>query len=396
MDSIQTILESKRLTIHFQPILSVRGRTFFGVEALVRGIASDGSVLSPLWLFEQASEYGLSAELDRLARHLAIESFYPLWQINKRLILFVNFESKLIDTFESGHYLFDGLLNRYGIPFSNIVLEIKEDEVKDTAKLQDFCTHYRGLGFNIALDDFGIGRSSFDRLAVVRPDIIKIDRSLIADIDTQYIHQEIVRAICRMSTNIGAMALAEGVERLEEAGYSQHLGATLIQGFWIAKPSPSPVCENFRNKMEKLKSCSDALQSELYTYDKSLRMQAESLFTQFIDCIISAEDLLNWEEKVKPIAVSQSNIEALYIIDSSARQVGPTLLLRETRSFFEPMHDGCDHSRKEYYSRTIDSMNSSHLTDNYVSLATGNLCCTYARKIELEEKTYVFCIDFIR
>ncbi|MDD5717884.1 MAG: EAL domain-containing protein [Sulfuricurvum sp.] len=396
MDSIHSILETKRLAIHFQPILSVRGRTFFGVEALVRGIASDGSLLSPAWLFEQASLYGLSSELDRLARLLAIESFLPLWQANKRLILFVNFESKLIDAFESGRYLFDGLLSRYQIPFSNIVLEIKEDEVNDTLKLQDFCTHYRNLGFNIALDDFGIGRSSFDRLGIVRPDIIKIDRSLVADIDTNYIHQEIVRAICRMSTNIGAIALAEGIERLEEAGYSQHLGITLIQGFWIAKPSLNPVCENFREKVDQLKSNADALASERHTNDQDLRNQAELLFSQVIQTITATEDLVTWSEKVRPIAAVEPNIEALYLIDSSAAQVGPTLLLRATRSFFEPMREGCDHSRKEYYARTIESMNNFYLTGNYVSLATGNLCCTYARKITIEGKTYVFCIDFIR
>jgi len=396
MDSIQELLESKRLAIHFQPILSVRGRTFFGVEALVRGIASDGSELSPAWLFQEASEHGLTVELDRLARHLAIESFLPMWQQNKRLLLFVNFESTLIDSFEPGHYLFDGLLNRYGIPFSNIVLEIKEDEVKDTLRLQSFCTHYRNLGFNIALDDFGVGRSSFDRLSIVRPDIIKIDRSLMCDIDTNYIHQEIVQAICRMSTNIGAIALAEGIEKREEAGYAQHLGATLIQGFWIAKPSLNPVCEDFKYKLDLLKSHCHKLQIELYTHDEDLRNQAESLCSRFAESIASLPDIAMWDKKARPILATASNIEALYLISPSAKQVGPTLLQRKTRSFFEPMRDGCDHSRKEYYSRTLDSMSSSHLTGNYVSLATGNLCCTYARKIEIDHNPYILCIDFIR
>lgn len=396
MESIQEILANRRLVIHFQPILSVRGRTFFGVEALVRGISAENTVISPGWLFQQATEQGLDIELDRLARHLAIEAFFPLWQQNKRLLLFVNFESSLIDSFEPGHYLFDGLLSRFGIPFSNIVLEIKEDRIKDTAKLQDFCSHYRNLGFNIALDDFGIGRSSFDRLAVVRPDIIKIDRSLVANINTNYIHQEIVRAICRMSTNIGAITLAEGVETLEEAGYSQHLGATLVQGFWFSKPTVHPVCDNFREKIDRLKSHSDLLQAERLTHDEDLRCQAESLCMQFNERVAVLEDLSAWEKAAEPIIGSTPNIEAIYLINNEARQVGPTVLLRETRSFFEPMSDGCDHSRKEYYSRTIDSMSNFHLTGNYVSLATGNLCCTYAKKIEISDKPFILCIDFIR
>ena len=396
MDTIQQVLDEKRLVIHFQPILSVRGRTFFGLEALVRGVEKDGSMIPPDRLFREAAEAGLNVELDRLARHMAIESFYPFWKKNKRLLLFVNFESGLIDTFEPGRYLFDGLLSRFGIPFSNIVLEIKEDKIRDTGKLQAFCTHYRNLGFNIALDDFGIGQSSFDRLSIVRPDIIKIDRSLISGIDTDYIHQEIVQAICRMSTNIGAIALAEGIETIAEAGYAQHLGATLIQGFWIAKPTAMPISCGFREHISRLKSYHQKLHLEQYLHDEELRNQAESLCERFIQNVAQENGIAEWDRRIKPIIASESNIEALYLINASARQIGPTLLQRKTRSFFEPMKDGCDHSRKEYYSRTIDSMNQSHLTNNYVSLATGNLCCTYARKIEIDQDPYVLCIDFIR
>jgi EAL domain-containing protein (putative c-di-GMP-specific phosphodiesterase class I) len=396
METIREILENRRLVVYFQPIVSVRGRTFFGVEALIRGIAPDGALIPPGVLFEKAAEEGLGVELDRLARHLAIESFFPLWQENNRLLLFVNFESKLIDSFEPGSYLFDGLLSRHGIPFSNIVLEIKEDEIRDTPKLEEFCAHYRSLGFNIALDDFGVGSSSFDRLAIVRPDIIKIDRSLISDIGTNHIHQEIVHAICRMSTNTGAIALAEGVETLDEAGYAKLAGATLIQGFWFSRPSAQPACDNFRHKIDLLKSYCDRLHTDRYTYDEAVRHQAESLCMKFQEHITSLENLDGWEKTLTPIVAEASNIEALYLINTSARQVGPTLLLGKTRSFFEPMEHGSNHARKEYYIRTLDSMNHYHLTGNYVSLATGNLCCTYARKIEIEDQPYVLCIDFIR
>lgn len=393
---IGEILANRRLIVHFQPILSVRGRTFFGVEALIRGIDTDGGLIPPGRLFEEAAKAGLGVELDRLSRHLAIESFFPLWQQNKRLLLFVNFESSLIDTFEPGSYLFDGLLSRHGIPFSNIVLEIKEDVIRNTRRLEAFCAHYRNLGFNIALDDFGVGSSSFDRLAIVRPDIIKIDRSLISDIDTNHIHHEIVHAICRMSTNIGAIALAEGVETLNEAAYAKLAGATLIQGFWIAKPSIHPVCENFREQMDRLKSHCQRLRDDRSAGNEGLCRQGETLCSRFVESITTLNDLEGWESALKPVVAAEPEVEALYLISASARQIGPTLLVGKTRSFFEPMEHGSDHSRKEYYLRTIDSRSHYYLTGNYVSLATGNLCCTYARKIEIETEPFVLCIDFIR
>ncbi len=396
MIDIAELLENRRLIVHFQPILSVRGRTFFGMEALIRGISPDGSLLSPALLFEAAANAGLGGELDRLARHLAIESFFPLWKQNSRLLLFVNFESTLIDSFEPGSYLFDGLLSRYGIPFSNIVLEIKEDAVRDTARLETFCAHYRTLGFNIALDDFGVGSSSFDRLAIVRPDIIKIDRSLISDIDTNHIHREIVHAICRMSTNIGAIALAEGVETLEEAGFAKYAGSTLIQGFWTARPTPHPVCENFQYKIDAIKAFYDRLLDERRTHTEALRLQAEDLCRRFGETAVSLTELSGWDERFRTLLASEPHIEALYLIDGSARQVGPTLLLGKTRSFFEPAEHGADHSRKEYYVRTLDSLSRSHLSENYVSLATGNLCCTYAQEITIADQPFILCIDFIR
>lgn len=396
MESIEQILNQKMLLIHLQPILSLRGRTLFGFEALVRGISSEKEILSPAWLFSEAAKAGLSAELDRQARLLAIHAFAPLWKANPKLILFVNFESKLIDSFKPGDYLFDGLLNSLEIPYSNIVLEIKEDEVTDTSKLQYFCNHYRILGFNIALDDFGIGQSSFDRLAVVRPDIIKIDRSLIADIEDNYIHQEIVQAICKMSANIGALALAEGVETLEEAVYSKHLGATLVQGFWFAKPSIDPTDNDFNLKIDQIKSRCHHMMMNLHQQHENLRVEAESLCQEFHSAILHISELSEWTHHIGALVGNYPDMEALYLINGDAKQVGQTLMRCNTRAFYEPTEEGSDHSLRDYYTRTKESLNGFHLTSNYVSLASGNICCTYARNIEIRDEAFVLCIDFMR
>ena len=396
MDNIEQILDQKMLLIHLQPILSLRGRTLFGFEALVRGISSDNSILSPAWLFSEAAKAGLSAELDRQARHLAIHAFAPLWKANPKLLLFVNFESKLIDTFKLGDYLFDGILKSLGIPYSNIVLEIKEDEVTDISRLQDFCNHYRTLGFNIALDDFGIGQSSFDRLAIVRPDIIKIDRSLIANMEDNYIHQEIVQSICKMSANIGAIALAEGVETLEEAVYSKHLGATLVQGFWFAKPSIDPTEIDFNIKIDQIKSRCHQIMMNLNQQHNNLRIEAESLCKEFHATIHRIPELSEWTNHIGKLLGNYPDMEALYLINADAKQVGQTLMRCNTRAFFEPSEEGSDHSLRDYYTRTKESLNGFHLTSDYVSLASGNICCTYARNIDIRDETFVLCIDFIR
>lgn len=396
MENITDILREERLVIHLQPILSVRGRTFFGFEALIRGVSKEGAILSPGWLFSEAKKAKLSCELDRQARLLAINTFVPFWRENNKLLLFVNFESELIDGFEPENYLFDGLLNSLGIPYCNIVLEIKEDEISDAAKLHAFCTHYRSLGFNIALDDFGVGQQSFDRLAIVRPDIIKIDRSLISGIDNNYIHQEIVQAICKMSSNIGALTLAEGVETLEEAVYSKHLGATLIQGFWFKKPSINPIDTDYEFKIDKIKMRCQKMMIGLHHRSESLCAKADESCKKIHAAILNAPSISEWNTHIKASLKHESDVEALYLIDSDGKQIGATFMQCNTRSFYEPTVEGSDHSFGEYYARARESSNGYHLTNPYLSLASGNICLTYSSTIVVRDKTYVLCIDFTK
>jgi len=393
---IEEILENNQLIIYLQPILSFRGKTLLGFEALIRGVDNDNNIITPAWLFREASKAGLISRLDKEARHLAIHAFAPLYKANPKLILFVNFESTLIDEFSPGKYLFDGLLSEYGIPFKNIILEIKEDSVKNTQRLQNFCTHYRALGFSIALDDFGVGESSFDRLAVVQPDIIKIDRSLICNIEDDYINQEIVRAICNMSVRIGTIVLAEGVETEYEAVYSRYLGATLVQGFWFARPSKNPSQINYENKMDLVKSKAHQIIKDLHDKDEKLRTQSEKIYEEFHSNIVAGVYINQWTLCTNEIIEKYPEIEALYIIDSNAKQIGPTILSCATKSFYEPTIDGCDHSFKEYYTGTKDSSNEFYLTEEYVSVASGDTCRTYARSFELEEQQFILCIDLIK
>ncbi|MFZ5375219.1 MAG: hypothetical protein ACOZBX_06725, partial [Campylobacterota bacterium] len=177
---------------------------------------------------------------------------------------------------------------------------------------------------------------------------------------------------------------------------AKYAGATLIQGFWTARPTPDPVCENFPLKIDAIKTRCDRLQNDRDAHTESLGEQARSLCTRFCQTFCGPETPEGWHEALLPALSGMSNIEALYLINASARQVGPTLLRGKTRSFFEPAEHGSDHSRKEYFIRALDSKNGYHLTANYVSLATGNLCCTYAAKIEIASVPYVLCIDFIR
>lgn len=392
---IEQILNDEKLVVHFQPIISTNGRILFGFESLIRGVSDDGSLIAPYVLFENAKQQQLTLELDKLARTLAIKNFEPLFRQNNKLILFVNFEPRLIDTFEIGNYLFYGELQRLGIPYQNVVLEVKEDAITDTSRLKTFCDHYRNLGFNIALDDFGVGQSSFDRISIVRPDIIKIDRSLISDIGSNKIHQEIVSAICKMCHNIGALALAEGVENVDESVHSLRLGAKLMQGFYFAKPSQNPLQDDIKSKLSNVNDTYKSTLKAIKEEEQEFHATAKDVEDAFCASLLGTKEIRAWNNFAKVLLDKFENIEALYLIDKDSKQIGPTLMRAQTRSFYEPTEDGHDYSLKEYHIRVKDAINGKHLTEPYLSLASGSLCRTYASRISINNDIYIFCMDFV-
>lgn len=393
-DSIEQILAESRLVVHLQPITAISGRTVFGFESLIRGIDHNGNLIPPFTLFEMARQKGMTLALDKIARTLAVQAFEPLWQQDKKRILFVNFEPKLIENFEAGNSLFYGELQKAGIPYQNIVLEVKEDEIGDTNKLKDFCDHYRKIGFNIALDDFGSGQSSFDRIAIVRPDIIKIDRSLMTNISQNQIHQEIVNAICKMCQNIGALALAEGVETLDETVFAIAHGALLMQGYYFAKPSANPLDHQLSEKVSAVQHCYAQMMSNLQLEMNSVHQMAKQVEDQFLTIMNTVETFEHWEAVAQPLLTACPNIEAIYLIDNNNKQVGSTLIKSQTRALYEPTLHGHDYSLKTYYVRARNAINGRHLTRPYLSLASGSLCRTHASCISIQEKPFMLCVDF--
>ena len=150
-------------------------------------------------------------------------------------MLFLNVEPELINCFDENQPLasFVHIIQSAHIPFKNFVLEIKEDRVKNIQNLCAFCTAYERLGFYIALDDFGTGNSNFHRINSIKPDIIKIDKSLFTQ-SNKLINKEIVTAISNMAHNLGIRVLAEGVETQESICLGMHANINLFQGYFFS------------------------------------------------------------------------------------------------------------------------------------------------------------------
>lgn len=388
---IASIIENDLVTIFFQPIISIRSAKVVGLEALMRVRDENAEMLSPVFVFEQAKKEGLSFELDKYVRRKALEAFCPLYRQNKELLLFLNFESYLLDsTISFNEFAFCDVANRLGISFSRIVLEIKEYEIHDGEKLKQFCDHFRAFGFLIALDDFGAGNSNFDRISTVRPHIVKVDRSIVFDVDKNFIHKEILKSITNMCFNIGALVLAEGVESEGEILRSLKLDIDLFQGFWFARPNAIPHnTESLKNKIVGIghKHAEDvkALMKNKEELIKSARIHAHAI----IEAIIA-----NKKDELPLFLEKFESIEAIYCVDfHTGIQVGDTIISVDTNDFFQAAKDGDSHVLKEYFYITKESKRGNYLSQKYISRASGRMCRTFAQNFSVNGHEMIVCID---
>jgi len=125
---------------------------------------------------------------------------------------------------------------RHGMPIDQIVLELSEDHKLNMDQFRDFFCFNRAAGLMSAMDDFGAGYSGLAALVECRPDILKLDRALVSNIDASEARQKIVGAFVRISAALGMILIAEGVETLAECRQLRQLGIWYFQGYFFSRP----------------------------------------------------------------------------------------------------------------------------------------------------------------
>ncbi|MDZ7805229.1 EAL domain-containing protein [Thiohalophilus sp.] len=211
-----------------QPIVDVSQRRVVSYEALVRG--SEGEPAP--WVLDQVNDSN-RYRFDQTCRVKAVKLASELGlKVNLNINFFPNAvyqpEVCIQTTLEAA--------NTYNFPTDQIVFEITEGEqVEDHQHLIDIVNECHRLGFSMAIDDFGAGYSGLNLLAEYQPDIIKLDRQIISDIQRQLPKQAIVEGIVHTCSKLGVELVAEGVEELEEIRWLRNAGIRLFQGFWFAR-----------------------------------------------------------------------------------------------------------------------------------------------------------------
>ncbi len=233
---ISQVIASGGVRSVFQSINDLETGDVVGYEALSRGPV--GTALeSPAALFPAARAAGLLARLDEVCRMTAFRTASALG-ITDPLTVFVNVEPEVLD--EAPLAGLRDVADRApgGL---RIVLEITERALgMRPAALLRTVERVRELGWGIALDDVGAEPASLAFMALLRPDVVKLDLSLVQRRATPAV-AEIVNAVNAYAERSGALLLAEGIETDRHLDVARALGATLGQGWLFGRPSATPA-----------------------------------------------------------------------------------------------------------------------------------------------------------
>lgn len=215
----------------FQPIHDLTSGAMTGVEALARFPSDDGR--SPEHWFNEAAGVGLGQDLELavLAAALGKSATLPSH-------LYVSFNLAPETCLDPR---LPALLRRSGLALERIVLELTERHpVTDYAQLLASLAPLRSDGVRIAVDDAGSGFASMRHILQLSPDIIKLDRTLIAGIDSDQRQRALGAAMVSFAQQTGAQVLAEGIETIAELLTVTRAGITSAQGYFLGRPTLHP------------------------------------------------------------------------------------------------------------------------------------------------------------
>ncbi|MGL1958439.1 MAG: EAL and GGDEF domain-containing protein [Colwellia sp.] len=235
---LQEIIVNKRITTVFQPIFDIEHKIIVGYEALTRG-PKGSELFSPEKLFAKAEEHQLLSDLELLCRESAINRFVELKLTGK---LFINICLNVMLTNDHPYDETIKLVEKAGLSPQQIVIEISEKSpFPESDILLKALNKYRQFGFDIAIDDLGVGYSGLKQWSYLRPDIVKIDRYFIDQCDQDVMKREFLKILFELGRISNAYIIAEGIETREEFELLRELGMIYSQGFFLAKPSEEPT-----------------------------------------------------------------------------------------------------------------------------------------------------------
>jgi EAL domain-containing protein (putative c-di-GMP-specific phosphodiesterase class I) len=397
---LRRLLATGGITAHLQPIVSVRDHRVLGLESLLRGWCPVQQRLIPPHMLFASEDPGLQCELEARARQAAVTEFSAaVREQGQSPLLFMNLDMSAESPEQAAEVLRE-LVTAYGLHPQQVALELLESEFSDDDAVARAAEELRAAEFVLVLDDMGKGHANLDRVCLIRPDIMKLDRSLVENIETDHYKQETFKCLAQLARRTGALVVAEGIETQSQGMAAIELGADLLQGYYFARPAPAAGLELAAVEQRVEALAVDFRQQMIGKISHRRRdSTAFGQMTHEICAALSAADPEHFDELLQRLCFGLAAIECVYVIDPDGRQVTDTQIHPASRqrnaTLFSPSRRGTDHSFKDFFYLVRNTELSRFTTEPYVSRATGSICRTISTRLMHGKKMYVLCIDVV-
>ncbi len=274
------------LDFAFQPILNIHTAEIYAVEALLRNVGDIGYE-SIFDLFDDVHKQNLLYRFDIALREKAVEKFTKI-KDHKTIKLYYNLDNRLftMPDFKSGNT--NKIIKKYNLLNENLCFEISErHEIQGQSYLQKILEHYKDENYSIAIDDFGVGYSGYKLLYDATPDVIKIDRFFLAEIEKNPKKKLMVRSITHLAIQLGIKIIAEGVETIEELLTCRDIGCHMVQGYYIQHPTKNTdeIQKNYEHVSKYVKKNSRSSHAKNYIKSNISKIEPLEINTSMSDVL---------------------------------------------------------------------------------------------------------------
>ena len=233
-------LETGEFELYYQPKISFKTGKMLGAEALIRWHHPTKGFVSPNDFIPLAEKTGIITMIDEWGLYTACRQCKE-WQDAGLPPIKVSVNMSQEQFYRTDVYsTISNALKLTGLSAEYLEIEVTETmAMKDIDRTISILKKIRSLGVSISMDDFGSGYSSLSALKTIPLDILKIDRSLVCDIDENSVSKQITGAIVELGKAMKLIVLAEGVENKEQIEFLAKIGCDLAQGYYYSKPRPA-------------------------------------------------------------------------------------------------------------------------------------------------------------
>lgn len=291
---VRKILDEDLFEYHFQPIVNTVDGGIYSYEALMRSAAE--KPVPPLTIIKYAEMLNRLSDVERATFLNVLHIVDTHREEIGGAKIFINSIPGIRIT---GHdfELVEGYLKRMS---DVVVVELTEEAELGDSDLERLKALFRKLDVEIAVDDYGTGYSNVSNLLRYLPNYVKIDRSLLSDLQNKPQKQHFVKEIINFCHDNNIKALAEGVETAAELRTVIHLGADLVQGFYTGRPQPGfagTIDEKVRREIagysqERL----DGITDRAYIAGKSSRIPLASIIRNNCNKVIVGQGAMVYKD----------------------------------------------------------------------------------------------------